>query len=398
MTDKTKRVLFIISRFLDGGIDTVLAEYLSYLSSRSDYRITLAITKAMGEQEVFKDRLPASIRVVYLTQSDRLMRIYRKRIVGEASKKEKLFDEIVLNPIRRWGATSKLKKLAKEHDAIVDFDSCAYSLIKDIPILKVAFFHFSISEFMTHERRRMKRVGMKLKTYDKIVMISKAMADECVKYFPELEDKLVTIYNAQNIGAIAERAAEDPGDERINERYIVAVERLTECQKDISTLIKAFHLLKTSYGHTREKLFIIGQGNSEEELRSLAEQLGISESIVFLGFKGNPYPWIKRSVMLVHSSKFEGLPTILIEGLMLNKLMVATDCPTGPREILAGGKAGLLVPVGDADAMASAIHRLLTDGELQADILANVRMQARRFTFDTTGPLFEDIITRKTIQ
>ncbi len=397
MENKTERVLFIISRFLDGGIDTVLAEYLSYLASRSDYRITLAITKAMGEQEVFKDRLPANIRVVYLTQADWLMHIYRKRASGNATETEKLFDEIVLNPIRRRIASGRLKKLAREHDAIVDFDSCAYSMIKNIPILKVAFFHFSISEFMTHEPRRMRRVGMKLKTYDKIVMISKAMADECVKHFPELEDKLVTIYNAQNIGRISEMASEPVDDERINRRYIVAVERLTECQKDLSTLIKAFHMLKTRYGHTEEKLFIIGQGSSEDELKSLAEQLGVSDSIDFLGFKDNPYPWIKRSLMLVHSSKFEGLPTILIEGLMLNKLMVATDCPTGPKEILDGGKAGLLVPVGDADGMASAMHRLLVDRQLQDDILANVRVQARRFTFDATGPLFEKIIHNNNI-
>ena len=88
-----------------------------------------------------------------------------------------------------------------------------------------------------------------------------------------------------------------------------------------------------------------------------------------------------RSRLLVHSAKFEGLPTVLIEGLLLDKLMVATDCPTGPREILDDGRAGLLVPVGDAAAFASAMDRLLNDTQLQADILQGVRDRAADFTF-----------------
>lgn len=120
--------------------------------------------------------------------------------------------------------------------------------------------------------------------------------------------------------------------------------------------------------------------------------MGIADRTVFLGFCANPYPWMLRSRLLVHSAKFEGLPTVLIEGLLLDKLMVATDCPTGPREILDDGRAGLLVPVGDAAAFARATDRLLNDTQLQADILQGVRDRAADFTFQAVDSKLRELM------
>jgi glycosyltransferase involved in cell wall biosynthesis len=115
--------------------------------------------------------------------------------------------------------------------------------------------------------------------------------------------------------------------------------------------------------------------------------------VEFLGFQDNPYPWIDKARILIHSAKFEGLPTILIEGLMLNKLIVATDCPTGPKEILNEGKAGILVPVGNAEAMAEALNKLLTDEQLSATIINEVNMHSDTFSFKNTEKKFDNLIT-----
>jgi glycosyltransferase involved in cell wall biosynthesis len=88
----------------------------------------------------------------------------------------------------------------------------------------------------------------------------------------------------------------------------------------------------------------------------------------------------------------EGLPTVLIEGLMLGKLMVATDCSTGPKEILDEGKAGLLVPVGDVTTMADAMHRLLTDETLQKNLLDGAALHRRNFTYEETEKRFEKVV------
>jgi glycosyltransferase involved in cell wall biosynthesis len=82
----------------------------------------------------------------------------------------------------------------------------------------------------------------------------------------------------------------------------------------------------------------------------------------------------------------------MIESLIMGKLIVATDCPTGPCEILDNGKVGLLTPVGDASALAEALHRVLTDDNLQASILAYAKEYKQQFLFDHAGKLFDEVI------
>ncbi|MBC7573980.1 MAG: glycosyltransferase, partial [Herminiimonas sp.] len=83
--------------------------------------------------------------------------------------------------------------------------------------------------------------------------------------------------------------------------------------------------------------------------------------------------------LLALSSRFEGLPTVLIEALMLGQVIVSTDCPTGPREILKNGEAGLLVPVGDVDALAAALLAGLRDAVLRERLRQAAAAQAAMF-------------------
>ena len=361
------RLLFLLSRFLDGGIDTVLVEYLRHLSQRGCYRLTLAIATDMGELEVFRSRVPHDVRVVHLVSSPALTRLPQRKIRQKLPLPLKLWNETALQPVRRSIIGRELKRLAREHDVVIDFDCCHYSYLRNVGCRKVAWFHFSFDKLMEQNPRRMKRIGRRLEWYDRVVCISQAMLAECERLFPLLKGKLCLVYNAKDPASLMERASEEVADERIRQPYIIAVERLEESQKDLSTLLRAYQLLTQKYGHT-ERLYIMGKGRSEQQLRALAKELAVDETVDFLGFSSNPLPWIYRSRMVVHSAKFEGLPTVMIEALQLGKLIVASDCPTGPAEILAHGEAGVLTPVGDAEAMAAAMHRLLTDTELQERI------------------------------
>lgn len=190
---------------------------------------------------------------------------------------------------------------------------------------------------------------------------------------------------------LMQRAQEQVNDPRILQQYILAVERLEESQKDLTTLIHAYHLLKEKYG-VEEKLYLLGKGRDEEKLRQLAYSLELQEEVIFLGFHNNPYPWIDHARIIAHSAKMEGLPTVLIESLILGKLIVSSDCPTGPREILNDGKAGLLVPVGDAEELCEAMHRLLTDDTLATGITLNIKEHQREFLFDKTINQFREVI------
>lgn len=122
---------------------------------------------------------------------------------------------------------------------------------------------------------------------------------------------------------------------------IISVGRLTD-QKDHMTLLKSFLLIKKEM---RPKLLIIGKGFMFEHLRTFIKQHKLNKNVKLFGYCQNPHPYIKKADIFVLSSKFEGLPNVLLEAQFLKKYIISSDCPTGPREILLNGKAGDLFQI-----------------------------------------------------
>lgn len=105
---------------------------------------------------------------------------------------------------------------------------------------------------------------------------------------------------------------------------------------------------------------ILGEGEKRLQIEALIEELGLSADVTLLGFVSHPYALMSKAAVFVLSSVHEGLPTVLIEAMAVGTPVVSTDCPSGSREILDGGKYGGLVPVGDVEALAQAIMTQLT--------------------------------------
>ncbi|MFZ1537136.1 MAG: glycosyltransferase [Chromatiaceae bacterium] len=145
---------------------------------------------------------------------------------------------------------------------------------------------------------------------------------------------------------------------------ILGAGRLTP-QKDFPTLIRAFAQVRSQRPC---RLVILGEGKQRAELESLVGELGLDGEVCLTGHVANPYPFMAKAKLFVLSSAWEGSPNVLTEALALGTPAVATDCPSGPREILRGGDFGPLVPVGDASALASAILATL-DQPLPAVLL-----------------------------
>jgi glycosyltransferase involved in cell wall biosynthesis len=133
---------------------------------------------------------------------------------------------------------------------------------------------------------------------------------------------------------------------------VVGVGRLV-AQKDFETLIRAVAILDDRRAPVH--LLVLGDGPERAALEALTRSLGIEAHITFAGRVTNPYAYVKRAHVFVLSSRWEGLPNVLLEALAVGTPVVATDCPSGPREILEDGRWGRLVGVGDADAMAAGI-------------------------------------------
>lgn len=389
------KTLFLISRFLDGGIDTVLVEYLNGLCQYTDHEVTLAIGMKMNEAEVFLPRISPKVKIEYLVESNFLTAYKRAKHHNRKNALHGAFDEILLNPLRRCIMRRKIKELALNSDVVVDFDSCFSSFMDAVPenVRKIMWFHFSLTAETSRDPRRISRLRKKIHRYDKVILIADAMLEEAKRMMPEHKGKFCRIYNCLNKDNITTKADEPLDDEKAKRPFFLAVERLEESQKDLTTLFKAYaHLRSTATDIDVPALYVIGEGKSRPQLESLIHSLGMERHILLLGFKSNPYPWIKASQAIVHSSKFEGLPTVLAEALMLGKAIVSTDCPTGPAEILASGKAGLLTPVGDVHALSDAMYSVMADKELRDRIIEEGKSHCRLFLPEHSIAEFNRII------
>jgi len=127
-------------------------------------------------------------------------------------------------------------------------------------------------------------------------------------------------------------------------------------QKGFDTLVAAFAKVRAERAC---RLLILGEGHLREALTEQARQLGVGADVVMPGFDPDPYPCLARAAVFVLSSRWEGSPNALTEALALGAPVVSTDCPSGPREVLDGGRVAPLVPVDDVDAMAAAIRQVL---------------------------------------
>ncbi|MEF2072046.1 glycosyltransferase [Consotaella aegiceratis] len=166
------------------------------------------------------------------------------------------------------------------------------------------------------------------------------------------------VYNIIKDERSAQRASENVDHRWLKskeEPLIVSAGTLTK-RKGFVDLIRAFSIAR----QTRNcHLLILGEGYLRRELEQLAEDLGISEYVEMPGNVDNPLKYFSRSDVFVLASYAEGLPNVLVEAMMSGCTPVATDCPTGPREVLQDGKYGYLVPMRDPVAMAAAIEHAL---------------------------------------
>jgi len=192
---------------------------------------------------------------------------------------------------------------------------------------------------------------------DGIVAVSGALADDIARSTGIPRCKITVIYNpvfSENIREFIHEPV-PTGSFPPNTPVILGVGRFVEA-KDFKTLVHAFAAVRS---RQTAKLILLGDGPLRDELSSLVHQLGLDEDVRFPGFVTNPYAYMARASVLVLSSRYEGFPNVLAESLACGTPVVATDCETGPAEILENGRYGKLVPIGDSVAMAGAIQETL---------------------------------------
>ncbi len=124
---------------------------------------------------------------------------------------------------------------------------------------------------------------------------------------------------------------------------IITIGRFTD-QKDHMTLLRALNEIKNKINF---KILVIGRGVNENKIRNYILKNDIKKYVKILSYQKNPYQYIRLADLFILSSKFEGLPNVLLEAAVLKKFIISSNCPTGPREILNNGKGGFLFNVGN---------------------------------------------------
>lgn len=189
---------------------------------------------------------------------------------------------------------------------------------------------------------------------DAVIAVSEGVASDLVHHIGVRRERITIIANpvlTDRVWAGAATRPEHPWFAPDEPPVIVGVGRLTP-QKGFDSLIRAFAEARR---HAACRLLILGEGELRDALRTEASTLGVSDDVALPGFVDNPFPYLAYAGSFALTSRWEGLPNALIQALALGTPVVATDCHSGPAEVLEGGTHGALVPVDDVVAIARAL-------------------------------------------
>lgn len=316
--------------------------------------------------------------------------------------KNKLINKI--NLLRKIILLKKIKKEASI-DVSISFlpEADVFNMLASIGEKRIISIRNNLSN-AAYIKGRFKNLFMKsLSSCSKIVAITNGVREDMITNFKIDKNKITTIYNPAMTIKFSE-------NKMINEKLfstptIITVGRL-EHQKGQWHLIRAFKKVVEEYDNSM--LLILGEGSLKKYLENLIKDLGLESNIKLLGFKENPYDYIKKSDIFVFPSLYEGLGNTLLEVLQLGIPIISTDCNFGPREILSpesdykmriynsidfSSDYGVLVPIFDGKLynandtltkeeliMSSAILKVLKNSELRSKLSYKEKERAKHFS------------------
>ncbi len=334
-----ERLAFFLPGLYEGGAERVILNLVEGISTRG-YPVDLILARAEGPYMV---QVPDSVRVVDLKAS-RVMNsipalVHYLHQERPAALLSALFANVIALVSRRMSGVP-VRLVISEHNILS-------SVTQNQADLRWQFYPQLARWFYPWA--------------DGIIAVSNSVADDLVNTTTISRDRIRVVYNPVVNSMLGEKSMtkmDHPWFRLGEPPVIVSVGRLTT-QKAFDVLIQAFTQLRQKHA---ARLLILGEGEDRPMLESLVRQLGCEQDVCLMGFVQNPYPYMARASLLALSSRWEGLPTVLIEALYLGTPVVATDCPGGSREILKNGEYGQLVPVNQPSVLADAMATCLIGG------------------------------------
>ena len=349
-----RKILFKSGSTMMGGLEKVQIEYINFLVKQEKYQIKIVIENDNGKDNALEKYINSN--VTYLKNYNYILEIKNLRENRKKSLWSRIKYNLAITKEKKY-ADNKFLQIYKEYkpDIVIDFDSSLTKIIDKLNSSKnLGWIHSSIKNWKK-KKSKIDRFVDRISKYSKIICICKEMKEDLINLKNELKNKVDFLYNPIDFDRIKKLSNEDFSEEDkklLKDKFLLSIARLDCVPKDFETLFKAYEIAKKN-GYDG-KLYIIGDGPDKDKVEKLKEANLYKEDILLLGRKENPYNWLKKADKLILSSRYEGFAIVLLEGLCLGKNVIASDCKTGPNEILANNR-GLLFKVGDYSTLAKYI-------------------------------------------
>lgn len=318
-----KKILFIIDNLKGGGAENVLLTLLENIDLL-DKEIDLFLINKEG---VYLDRMPNYINLKYaLGRSDLFV------------------NKVIRRLLLTWPTLFYLFYIRKKYDVEIAFreDTATRILLKSSNRIsqKIAWVHTDLYKHKYCKTTNIPHYIKSLSRLDKIVCVSMGCKDSLNRLNPLTVNKSIVVYNPIDVNSICSKSLSTDVIVPFlkSDINLLAIGRIDE-GKNHELLIRCMpYLLKEKPVF---KLWILGTGPLIGHLKLLRDSLDLHDKVEFLGFIANPYPFLKQCDLFLLSSIYEGLPTVVIEALVLKKKILSTLC-IGAEEILDNGKYGMV--------------------------------------------------------
>lgn len=336
-----KRILLVVRTLDSGGIS----------------RVIINLAKEMIKSNAEVHILVLSDVINHNIDKNIVLHVLPNYIDSNISKIFRVIDKVI--PITSYILSSyyyttkfkielnKIESIYGKFDGIFCNGFGAYAGLYRLKDSRVYFCSHSTKSKMIETRckrfKSLAKITLRSMMKDKnIITVSEGIKYDWINNIGIQAKSIVTIYNIIGISDIKEKSQAIIKEDLYND-YIINVGRFSK-EKRHDILIKAFKHSKID-----TKLILLGEGPLKDDINYIIKNLDLEDKVVIKGFDSNPYKWIKNAKMLVLSSEYEGLPTVLIEALVCKTMVVSTNCESGPREILEGELKKFLCEVNNVE-------------------------------------------------
>lgn len=369
-----KKILFMLNDLHGGGQEKAIVSLLSELSKKTEYELTLLL---MRKQGIFLEDVPTSVSIKEVPVQESIIdrsllsgKARLKRAVGRGrikdvisilreyfSHRNKSVSNIMSDTWQEYD--DMLPMYPEEYDIAIDYQGQGtfptYYIARKVKAKKKYSWVHNDFSIVSED---MNWISACYVAYDQVLSVSEKAKLAFVDRFPAFRDKVAVCYNVMNRQEILENAKDTtiaPKD-GVN---IVTVGRLSP-QKGYDIAFQAMKLLKDAKKDFT--YWVVGDGEDGESLKILADRLGITDVVCFVGFQKNPYPYMQMADIYLQPSRHEGFCLTLGEAKVLHSAIVTTDF-AGASEQIANGVNGSIIAC-DAKAIYNELKRLIDHPEV----------------------------------